>query len=92
MEYGLTSCCCTNCSSGSIFTIPVVSVRVASQALRAFSKCCSASLCSMFTKLEELGLLCDTGGVILDELFPVLAIAVQRKSEVLPSLDEVSAL
>lgn len=92
MEYGLTSCCCANCSSGSIFTIPVVSVRVASQALRAFSKCCSASLCSIFTKLEELGL-CETGGVIVAELFPVLAIGVhERKSEVLPSFDEVSAL
>lgn len=46
----------------------------------------------MFTKLEELGL-CETGGVIEAELFPVLAIAVhERKSEVLPSLDEVSAL
>jgi len=46
----------------------------------------------MFTKLEELGF-CETGGVIEDELFPVLAIAVHEiKSEVLSSLDEVSTL
>lgn len=46
----------------------------------------------MFTKLEELGFE-TVGGVIEAELFPVLAIAVhERKSEVLPSLDEVSAL
>lgn len=95
MEYGLTSCC-ENCSSGSIFTIPCVSVRVASQALRAFSRFCSASFCSILTKLDdELGF-CEMGVIVVVELFPVLVAAIAeqgRKSDVFSSwLEEFSVL
>lgn len=65
-------------------------MRVASHALRAFSRCCSASLCSMFTKLDDELELCGTGVTVCDELFPaelVVAIAEHgRKLELLPLL------
>lgn len=94
IEYGLTSCC-ENCSSGSIFTIPCVSVRVASQALRAFSRCCSASFCSMPKLDDEFGF-CEMGVIVVEELFPVLVAAIAeqgRKSDVFSSwLEEFSVL
>lgn len=91
MEYGLTSCW-VNCSSGSILTMPWVSVKVASQALSAFSKCCNASLCSI--KFDEFGF-CDTGVVLCDGALAVLDAAIVVASRKLafepPSSDWVSS-
>lgn len=94
IEYGLTSCCWVNCSSGSILTIPGVSVNVASQALRAFSKCCNASLCSIFIKFDEFGF-CGTGVVLCDGALAVLVAAIDVVSKKValevPSSDGVSS-
>lgn len=74
--------------------MPWVSVKVASQTLSAFSKCCNASLCSIFIKFDELEF-CGIGVVLCDGAFAVLDAAIDVFSRKLvfevPSSDGVSS-